>query len=108
MVPVSHRTRRVASTGTLVLAASALVATPAFGAKSSSIPDQPTPGQIHLATSNPALERSEQGALAEELVTPDSEKARYVAEIVQHVRPDVLLVNEFDHDEEGVGAQSFQ
>lgn len=108
MVPVSHRTRRVASTATLVLAASALVATPAFGAKSSSIPDPPGPGQVRLATFNTALERSEQGALAEELATPDSEQARNVAEIVQHVRPDVLLVNEFDHDEEGVGAQRFQ
>src|SRR5699024_12866422 len=99
MVPVSHRTRRVASTATLVLAATALVATPAFGAKSSSIPDPPGPGQVRLASFNTALERSEHGALAEELATPDSEQARNVAEITQHVRTDAVLSDESDHVE---------
>ncbi|MGW5875869.1 endonuclease/exonuclease/phosphatase family protein [Nocardiopsis terrae] len=100
--------RRVASTATLVLAASALVAMPASGAVSASVPEPPGAHEVRFATFNTALERPEQGALAEELATPDSEQARNVAEIIQHVRPDVLLVNEFDYDEEGAGPRRFQ
>lgn len=100
--------RRVASTATLVLAAATVVARPSARAESSAIPDPPGPGEIRFATFNTALARSEQGALAEELAVPDSEQARNVAEIIQHVRPDVLLINEFDHDEEGVGPRRFQ
>ena len=81
---------------------------PASGADSPSIPEPPGQDEVRFATFNTALARSAQGALAEELAIPDSEQARNVAEIIQHVRPDVLLVNEFDHDDEGVGAQRFQ
>lgn len=105
---MSRRTRRVASTATLVLAASALVAMPAAGSESPSIPAPPGEHEVRFATFNTALERPEEGMLAEELASPDSEQARNVAEIIQHARPDVLLVNEFDHDEEGVGLQRFQ
>ncbi|GAA1444016.1 endonuclease/exonuclease/phosphatase family protein [Nocardiopsis tropica] len=106
--PAGPSRRRVASTATLVLAASALVAVPAAAAESPSVPGPPGPHQVRFATFNTALERAEQGALAAELATPDSEQARNVAEIIQHARPDVLLVNEFDHDEEGEGARLFQ
>ncbi|GAB3717303.1 endonuclease/exonuclease/phosphatase family protein [Nocardiopsis nanhaiensis] len=100
--------RRVASTATLVLAASALVAMPSSASVAPSIPEPPGQHEVRFATFNAALERSEEGALADELATPDSEQARNLAEIIQHVRPDVLLVNEFDYDEEGVGPQRFQ
>ena len=99
---------RIASTATLVLAASALVAMPASGSESPSVPAPPGAHEVRFATFNTALERPEQGALAEALATSESEQASNVAEIIQHVRPDVLLVNEFDHDEEGVGARRFQ
>lgn len=105
---MTNTPRRVASTATLVLAASALVAMPATGSESPSIPAPPGTHEVRFATFNTALERPEQGALAEELATPDSEQAGSVAEIIQHVRPDVLLVNEFDYDEEGLGPRRFQ
>ena len=105
---MSVRTRRVASTATLVLAASALVASPVPASASSSVPEPPGEREVRFATFNTALERPEEGMLAEELATPDSEQARNIAEIIQHVRPDVLLVNEFDHDDEGEGLRLFQ
>ncbi len=105
---MSVRTRRVASTATLVLAASALVASPVPASASSSVPEPPGEREVRFATFNTALERPEEGMLAEELATPDSEQARNIAEIIQHVRPDVLLVNEFDHDDEGRGLSLFQ
>ncbi|MET9779722.1 endonuclease/exonuclease/phosphatase family protein [Nocardiopsis alba] len=98
----------MASTATLVLAASALVASPVPASASSSVPEPPGEREVRFATFNTALERPEEGMLAEELATPDSEQARNIAEIIQHVRPDVLLVNEFDHDDEGEGLRLFQ
>ncbi|WP_083903435.1 endonuclease/exonuclease/phosphatase family protein [Nocardiopsis alkaliphila] len=103
-----RRTRRVASTATLVLAASALMAAPASGTDSPSVPEPPGAHEVRFATFNTALERPGQGLLAKELATPDSEQARNVAEIIQRVRPDVLLLNEFDHDDEGLGLRRFQ
>ncbi|WP_017572682.1 endonuclease/exonuclease/phosphatase family protein [Nocardiopsis halotolerans] len=105
MKPRSRPTA-VASTATLVLAASALVATPATAGVSASVPGPPGPHEVRFATFNAALERPAQGMLAEELATPDSVQARNVAEIIQRVRPDVLLVNEFDHG--GSGPRLFQ
>ncbi|RNL86645.1 endonuclease/exonuclease/phosphatase family protein [Halostreptopolyspora alba] len=71
-----------------------------------------TPGGEHagprFATFNAALYRSAEGELAEDLASPDDEQARAVAEVIQRQRPDVLLVNEFDHDGEGRAVELFQ
>jgi 3-phytase len=58
---------------------------------------------IRFATFNASLNRSEQGQLAEHLADPSADtvfvrQAENVAEVIQRVRPDVLLVNEFDYD----------
>ncbi|MGH3587632.1 MAG: endonuclease/exonuclease/phosphatase family protein, partial [Pseudonocardia sp.] len=58
----------------------------------------PAPDQLRVATFNASLNRSAAGELVADLSTPDDPQAREVAEVVQRVRPDVLLVNEFDHD----------
>jgi hypothetical protein len=42
------------------------------------------------------------------LSTPDNAQAQTVAEIIQRVRPDVLLINEFDFDAAGTAAALFQ
>jgi hypothetical protein len=42
------------------------------------------------------------------LSTPGNAQAATVAEIIQRVRPDVLPINEFDYDEDGLAAQIFQ
>jgi len=53
---------------------------------------------VRFATFNARLSRSEPGALREALREGDDAQIRRVAEIIQRVRPDVLLINEFDHD----------
>jgi hypothetical protein len=54
------------------------------------------PEQIRVATFNASLNRTAEGELVADLSTPDDPQAREVAEVVQRVRPDVLLINEFD------------
>lgn len=53
--------------------------------------------QVRVATFNASLNRAVQGKLVADLSTPDDPQAREVAEVVQRVRPDVLLINEFDY-----------
>jgi endonuclease/exonuclease/phosphatase family metal-dependent hydrolase len=72
----------------LLALAPVLVAAPATAAPVS---------DIRVATFNASLNRAAEGELVADLSTPDDPQAREVAEVVQRVRPDVLLVNEFDH-----------
>jgi 3-phytase len=65
-------------------------------------------GAVRFATFNASLNRDSQGQLVRDLSTPDNDQARNVAEIIQRVRPDVLLINEFDYDGEGRAADFFQ
>jgi Endonuclease/Exonuclease/phosphatase family len=55
------------------------------------------PADVRVATFNASLNRAAEGELVADLSTPDDPQAREVAEVVQRVRPDVLLINEFDH-----------
>ncbi|SIO41488.1 Endonuclease/Exonuclease/phosphatase family protein [Singulisphaera sp. GP187] len=66
------------------------------------------PGVVRFATFNASLNRESAGALIGDLSTPDNTQARNVAEIIQRVAPDVLLINEFDHDQDGKAADLFQ
>lgn len=70
------------------LVAPLLVAAPASAAP---------PSDLRVATFNASLNRAAEGELVADLSTPDDPQAREVAEVVQRVRPDVLLINEFDH-----------
>ncbi len=68
-------------------------------------------GQLRIATFNASM--SEVGGttannLIGALSTPDLEKAQQVAEILQRIRPDVVLLNEFDYDAAGEAARLFQ
>lgn len=53
---------------------------------------------VRFATFNASLNRFSAGALAVELATPGSAQPATIAEIIQTVRPEVLLINEFDFD----------
>ena len=66
------------------------------------------PITVRFATFNTSLYRDALGQLARDLATSDDPQARAVAEIIQRTRPDVLVVNEFDYDVEGVAARRFQ
>ncbi|MVA74725.1 endonuclease/exonuclease/phosphatase family protein [Auraticoccus sp. F435] len=62
---------------------------------------------VRVATFNASLNRATEGELVADLSTPDDPQARAVAEIVQRTRPDVLVVQEFDHDAEGRAVRLF-
>ncbi|GAA2107173.1 endonuclease/exonuclease/phosphatase family protein [Actinomadura alba] len=59
--------------------------------------------RVRFATFNASLNRGAEGALVTDLSTPGNAQARTIAEIIQRSRPDVLLINEFDHDPEAPG-----
>jgi endonuclease/exonuclease/phosphatase family metal-dependent hydrolase len=63
---------------------------------------------VRFATFNVALNRSAQGGLLAELESGESPKTEKIAEIIQRVRPDVLLLNEFDYDADGKALEIFQ
>lgn len=63
---------------------------------------------IRFSTFNASLNRFNQGDLINDLSTPDNAQAKVIAEIIQRANPDVLLINEFDFDQNGEAAQLFQ
>lgn len=63
-------------------------------------PPPPAEGALRIATYNVAMYRDRAGQLAAELASGESEQARRIAEVLQRVRPDVVLLCEIDHDPE--------
>jgi 3-phytase len=64
--------------------------------------------RVRFATFNASLNRAAEGELVSDLSTQGDAQAKVIAEIVQRNRPDVLLINEFDHDAAGRAARLFQ
>ncbi|MEM8946820.1 MAG: endonuclease/exonuclease/phosphatase family protein [Planctomycetota bacterium] len=62
---------------------------------------------IRFATFNVSLYDQAPGKLTERLTKPDDRQAAAIAEIVQRVRPDVLLLNEFDYDDSATALENF-
>jgi hypothetical protein len=73
-----------------------------------SLPLQAEQDPVRFATFNASLNRGSADGLANELALPGSAQPDTVAEIIQRVRPDVLLNNEFDFDASGLAAPGFQ
>jgi len=71
----------------LILSIFLMSCEPASGAKT-----------IRVATFNIAMGLAEEGALSEALASGEDLKLQQVAEILQRVRPDIVLLNEFDFD----------
>src|SRR5690606_37814311 len=63
--------------------------------------------RLRVATYNVSLYDDQAGGLVARLQGGDA-GARKVAAVLQRVRPDLVLVNEFDHDEAGRAADLFQ
>ena len=63
---------------------------------------------LRFATFNASLNRADDGQLVPALSTGADPQIRNVAEIIQRVRPDVLLVNEFDFVPGGEAVRLFQ
>ena len=52
---------------------------------------------VRFATYNASLNRATAGQLVADLTTPGNAQAGNIAEVLQRVRPDVVLLNEFDY-----------
>lgn len=57
-----------------------------------------SPGTLRIAAWNVSLYRQAEGELARELSKGDSPQPQVIATVLQKVRPDILLLNEFDYD----------
>ena len=64
-------------------------------------------GTIRVATFNASLNRATPGGLRSDLATWVDPQARTIAAVIRRVRPDVLLLNEFDWDASGDSARLF-
>ncbi|GLP96560.1 endonuclease/exonuclease/phosphatase family protein [Paraferrimonas sedimenticola] len=53
---------------------------------------------VRFATFNASFDRQQSGQLASEMRVADNPQIQRVAEIIQRVRPDVMLITEFDND----------
>ena len=63
---------------------------------------------VRFATFNASLNRNSAGQLVDDLSNPNNAQAATVAEIIQRVRPDVVLINEFDFVADDVALELFQ
>jgi len=64
-------------------------------------------GTIRVATYNASLNRATPGELRRDLATREDPQAQTIAAVIRRVRPDVLLINEFDYDAAGASARLF-
>lgn len=78
------------------------------GADEPDVQEQTTVESVRFATFNVYLNRPTEGALVADLALPDNPQAQKVAEIIQRVAPDILLLNEFDYDDAGEGLRLFR
>src|SRR6478735_2114704 len=63
---------------------------------------------LRVATYNASLNRSAAGELEADLSTRDDAQAATIAEVLQRTRPDVVLLNEFDHVPDGRAVDLFR
>ena len=62
---------------------------------------------IRVATFNLSLYSQNSGEILARLQSGDDPQARHLAEIIQRVRPDVILLNEIDDDTQGAALDAF-
>ncbi|MBD1828730.1 esterase-like activity of phytase family protein [Microcoleus sp. FACHB-61] len=78
-----------------------------FDAGDFTVAQNPVPG-VRFSSFNASLNRSNAGRLITDLSTPNNQQAKNVAETIQRVNPDVLLINEFDYDSSSTALNLFQ
>ena len=93
----------------LVLGAAVALAAPLpLAASAAAAPEEEA---VRFASYNVSMFRAAEGELAADLADADDEpqdaEVRAVAEVIQRERPDVLLLNEVDHDTGGVALERF-
>ena len=93
---------RAAFTGALIAATIASVGVGSASAATDGVDRSGSPKKadsLRVATYNLSLNRAVAGELEADLSTGDDVQARTVAEVIQRVNPDVVLLNEFDYVE---------
>jgi len=83
-----------------IAVAAALAAGLAAGTAAAIAPERPE-GALRVAQFNAALARTGAGVLVHDLARGDDPQVAAVVEIIQRVRPDILLINELDRDPQG-------
>lgn len=68
----------------------------------------PSREDVRFMTYNASLNREQEGQLQRDLAGPGDQQASRVAEVIQINDPDVVLLNEFDHDAEHRSAALFR
>ena len=63
-------------------------------------------GTVRVATFNASLVRKGAGVLIADIAKGDRQ-VQAVAQILRHVRPDIVLINEIDHDPQGLALAAF-
>ncbi len=69
---------------------------------------QPSPQRVRFATFNTALHRAKAGLLVDEVKNGRSQAIAGIAEVIQRVRPDVILLTEVDYDEAGAAVEGLR
>ena len=91
-----------------LLAADGLGTRIAWGQSDRSVgQDSGTAEKIRFATFNVSLNRQRPGKLSDDLASGTSVQAQKLAAIIQEVRPDVLLLCEFDYEPSGRAIRAF-
>ncbi|TYO90544.1 endonuclease/exonuclease/phosphatase family protein [Oceanicella actignis] len=100
--------RRAFVAGAALAAACRLAALPAAAAaeQAGAWPPPPAAGAIRVATFNASLSRRGPGLAWKAIAQGRDPQPRAVAEIIRRVRPDILLINELDHDPEGLALRA--
>ncbi|MFE5672158.1 endonuclease/exonuclease/phosphatase family protein [Agromyces sp. NPDC056523] len=106
---MSTRRRRTtaALTATATLIGAAAI-TALAGPAAAAPPDGRGTTELRVATYNLSLNRNTAGQLITDLSTPTNDQAQTVAEIIQRTNPDIVLLNEFDFDDEGLAVDLFR
>jgi len=102
-----HPTNRRTSFALFLVAALLAACTPATTRPSDSGTAMTPAKPFRVATYNTSLYDTRDGGLVARLAAGD-DGARKIAAVIQHQRPDILLLNEFDYDAAGAAADLFQ
>ncbi len=71
-------------------------------------PAPPASGTLRVATFNAALAGRDEGEIISRLAVDTDAQAMAIGAILQRVRPDIVLINEFDFDPEGRSVRRFR
>ncbi|HKH08857.1 MAG TPA: endonuclease/exonuclease/phosphatase family protein [Agromyces sp.] len=90
------------------LGAGAAAATPGVRTDTPAVAAGHGPTELRVATYNLSLNRNAPGQLVADLSTTTNAQAKTVAQIIQRVNPDIVLLNEFDYVPDDVAVDLFR